>query len=318
LPIPDQPPGVFVHPQGLCESPTVGDGTRIWAFAHVLPGARIGRDCNVCDHTFIEGDVVIGDRVTVKSGVQLWDGVRLGNNVFVGPNATFTNDHFPRSKQRPERYLETFVEDGASIGANATILPGIRIGRSAMVGAGAVVTKNVPANAIVVGNPAVIVGYQTDTGAPTEPVIASGDLTDRHPLGVGDCALMPLRALGDMRGGLTPIEFAQDLPFVPRRSFLVYDVPSRRVRGEHAHKVCAQFLVAVHGRLNVMVDDGQNRIEVVLEDQRTGLYLSPMVWGVQYRFDRDTVLLVFASHPYDASDYIRDYEEFLTAVARPR
>ena len=91
----------FVHPQGLCESPTVGDGTRIWAFAHVLPGARIGRDCNICDHVFVENDVVIGDRVTLKCGVQLWDGLRVGDDVFVGPNATFCNDEFPRSRQRP-------------------------------------------------------------------------------------------------------------------------------------------------------------------------------------------------------------------------
>src|SRR6476661_6417785 len=131
----------FVHERGICESTDVGIGTRIWAFAHVLPGAVIGANCNICDHVFIENDVIVGDSVTVKSGVQLWDGVRLGNGVFVGPNATFTNDRFPRSKGRPERFLETVVEDGASIGASATILPGLRIGRGSMVGAGAVVTK---------------------------------------------------------------------------------------------------------------------------------------------------------------------------------
>ncbi|RUW40276.1 acyltransferase, partial [Mesorhizobium sp. M8A.F.Ca.ET.021.01.1.1] len=126
----------FVHEQGICESPHIGQGTRIWAFAHVLPGAVIGADCNICDHVFIENDVVIGNDVTIKSGVQLWDGLRLGNRVFVGPNATFTNDRFPRSKEYPEAFLLTTVEDGASIGANATILPGIIIGRQAMIGAG--------------------------------------------------------------------------------------------------------------------------------------------------------------------------------------
>src|SRR5438477_6914545 len=122
----------FVHPLGVCESKEVGSGTRVWAFAHVLPRARIGKDCNICDHTFIENDVVVGDRVTIKCGVQLWDGTRLADDVFVGPNATFTNDPFPRSGQRPEKFAETFIERGASIGANATILPGVRIGKHAM------------------------------------------------------------------------------------------------------------------------------------------------------------------------------------------
>ncbi|MDE1961666.1 MAG: N-acetyltransferase, partial [Xanthomonadaceae bacterium] len=115
----------FVHELGRCESTQVGDGTRIWAYAHVLPGARVGRECNICDHVFIENDVIIGDRVTVKCGVQLWDGLRIEDDVFIGPNATFTNDRFPRSKQYPEKFAITHVERGASIGANATILPGL-------------------------------------------------------------------------------------------------------------------------------------------------------------------------------------------------
>src|SRR5687767_15956360 len=130
--------GAFVHPKALCESEHLGDNTRVWAFAHVLPGARIGRDCNICDHVFIENDVVIGDRVTVKCGVQVWDGLRIEDDVFIGPNATFANDPFPRSRKRPEHFTPTLVQNGASIGANATILPGVTIGRGAMVGAGAV------------------------------------------------------------------------------------------------------------------------------------------------------------------------------------
>lgn len=149
----------FQHPQSLVETERVGQGTRVWAFTHILPGAVIGEDCNICDHVFVENDVVVGNRVTVKSGVQLWDGVRLEDDVFIGPNATFTNDLFPRSKQYPEAFNRTLVEKGASIGANATLLAGIRIGSNAMVGAGAVVTKDVPPNAIVMGNPARIKGY---------------------------------------------------------------------------------------------------------------------------------------------------------------
>ncbi len=148
----------FVHSHALLESKAIGKNTRIWAFVHILPNAVIGADCNICDHVFIENDVIIGDRVTIKCGVQLWDGIRLEDDVMVGPNATFTNDMFPRSKKTFE-LRPTQVKRGASIGANATILCGITIGEEAMVGAGAVVTKDVPDRAVVVGNPARIIRY---------------------------------------------------------------------------------------------------------------------------------------------------------------
>ena len=149
----------FVHELARCESDQIGEDTRIWAYAHVLPGARLGAQCNICDHVFIENDVVLGDRVTVKCGTQLWDGLRVEDDVFIGPNATFANDRFPRSKQYPKVFAKTVLCHDASIGANATILPGLTIGQNAMVGAGAVVTRSVPANAIVTGNPARITGY---------------------------------------------------------------------------------------------------------------------------------------------------------------
>ncbi len=154
---------VFVHSRALVESDRIGGGTRIWAFAHVMPGARLGRDCNVCDHTFIEGDVVVGDRVTIKSGVYLWDGLRIEDDVFIGPQATFANDRFPRSKQGYERLITT-VRRGASIGAGAVMLPGVDIGERAMGGAGAVVTRDGPPAAIVVGNPARILRSADPSG----------------------------------------------------------------------------------------------------------------------------------------------------------
>ena len=203
-------PRIFIHEKGICESASVGDGTRIWAFAHVLAGAKIGRNCNICDHVFIENDVVVGDDVTIKSGVQLWDGLRVGNKVFIGPNATFTNDIFPRSKEHPSEYLKTAIEDGASIGANATILPGVRIGTGAMIGAGAVVTKSVPDNAIVVGNPAIIVGYQSakyDGEMRAGPAALSPSPGSRARLGVGDSELWRLPHFSDLRGHLYPLEF---------------------------------------------------------------------------------------------------------------
>lgn len=150
---------LFIHPFSDVKSKNIGVGTKIWQFSVVLKGAIIGENCNINAHTFIENDVVIGDNVTVKSGVYVWDGIILEDNVFVGPNATFTNDKKPRSKQYPDEFPKTIVKKGASIGANATILPGITIGANALIGAGAVVTKDVPVNAIVVGNPATIKGY---------------------------------------------------------------------------------------------------------------------------------------------------------------
>ncbi|WP_363348426.1 acyltransferase [Methylocystis echinoides] len=150
---------MFIHPLSDCQSVSIGPGSRIWQFCVILPGARIGAGCNVNAHCFVENDVVIGDNVTVKSGVYLWDGVRLEDNVFVGPNVTFTNDMFPRSKAYPEKFARTIVRRGASIGAGATILPGVEIGEEAMVGAGTVVSSNVPPRAVVVGNPMRILRY---------------------------------------------------------------------------------------------------------------------------------------------------------------
>ena len=145
---------INIHPITDVQSVQIGTGTSIWQFCIVLPGAKIGEGCNICSHCLIENDVFIGDRVTVKCGVQLWDGLRLEDDVFIGPNVTFTNDKHPRSKQYPDVFHQTIIRKGASIGANATILPGIEIGEGAMVGAGAVVTRSVGAGHTVVGNPA--------------------------------------------------------------------------------------------------------------------------------------------------------------------
>ena len=148
-----------IHPLANLADCTIGEGSRVWQFVVILKGAIIGKDCNICAHSLIEGDVTIGDRVTVKSGVFLWDGTRIEDDVFIGPNATFTNDKEPRSKVYPEKFNGITVKKGASIGANATILPGVTIGESAMVGAGSVVTKDIPENAVVVGNPAKVVRF---------------------------------------------------------------------------------------------------------------------------------------------------------------
>lgn len=304
----------FVHERAICESSAIGTGSRVWAFAHILPGARLGADCNVCDNVFIENDVIIGDRVTLKCGVQVWDGITLENDVFVGPNVTFTNDIFPRSKVYPEQFPRTVVRQGASLGANSTILPGITIGMNAMIGAGAVVTRSVPPNAIVVGNPAKIIGYvDAKREQPTE-VSAEAGLPAVVQTGVRGVTLHYLNEITDIRGSLSVGEFDRTIPFRAQRYFLVYDVPTAETRGEHAHFKCHQFLVAVKGSIHVVVDDGQQREEYVLDKPSMGIYLPPMTWGIQYRYSSDAVLMVFASDYYESSDYIRDYDEFKSYV----
>jgi acetyltransferase-like isoleucine patch superfamily enzyme/dTDP-4-dehydrorhamnose 3,5-epimerase-like enzyme len=299
-----------IHRFADVQSPHIGPNTRIWQFTVVLPSAQIGADCNICSHCFIENDVIVGDRVTVKCGVQLWDGLRIGSDVFIGPNVSFTNDRFPRSQQKPEKFLITTIQDGASIGAGAVILPGVAVGSKAMVAAGAVVTRSVPPNAVVVGNPAKIVGYvdASRSGVP--------DMVDSKP-GVGPTStrvegvnLHHMPRIPDIRGNLTVGEFDRSIPFTAKRYFIVFDVPSVETRGEHAHRKCHQFLLCVRGNCSVVADDGKSRQEFLLDRPEIGIHLPPMVWGIQYKYSADAVLLVLASHYYDDADYIRDYSEF--------
>lgn len=151
----------YIHPLADVQSKNIGSETKIWQFCVILKGAVIGNNCNINAQVFIENDVAIGDNVTIKPGVQIWDGTCIESDVFIGPNATFTNDIMPRSKQYPKSFSRITIRQGASIGANATLLPGVTIGQYAMIGAGAVVTKDVPDYAVVIGNPAKIIRYTT-------------------------------------------------------------------------------------------------------------------------------------------------------------
>jgi acetyltransferase-like isoleucine patch superfamily enzyme len=155
---------LFIHPLSDCKATNIGDNTRIWQFCVIFPKAVIGRNCNICANVLIENEVRIGDNCTIKSGVQLWDGVTLENNVFIGPNVTFTNDLVPRSKNHRYDMKTTIVENGASIGANSTIIAGHTIGSYSMIGAGSVITKEIPPFTVWYGNPVQQKGYITKSG----------------------------------------------------------------------------------------------------------------------------------------------------------
>lgn len=302
----------FKHPNGIIEEGAeIGSHTRVWAWAHVMGGVKIGSDCNICDHTFIENGVVIGNRVTVQCGVYLCKGMIIDDDVFIGPSVTFTNNTFPATNSIQTKYCETKIEQGASIGANATIFP-VTIGAYAMVGAGAVVTKKVPPYAIVVGNPARIVGYVNANPIDTtdKKTISEYGNTFVETTETG-AKLYKIPSFSDMRGDLSVIEFKKLLPFPVERVFYTYGVDSSEARGEHAHKKCEQFLIALHGSLHVIVDDSIHREEFILNSPIYGLHLPSGCWGIQYKHSPDCVLLVLASLGYEAEDYIRNYDEFL-------
>lgn len=306
----------YRHPTALVESKLIGKNTRIWDFVHILPDAIIGEECNICSLSFIENEVIIGNRVTVKNGVFIFDGIIIEDDVFIGPNTNFTNDPFPRSKQHLCEYPKTYIRKGASIGANATILPGIVIGKYAMVGAGSVVTKDVPPYAIVAGNPARIKGYVQENKRKVHLADLEQFEENTAEINIKGVKLLKLPIVEDLRGGLTFAEVCGMLPFIPRRYFLVFNVPGKDIRGEHAHKECHQYLTCVKGECSVVVDNGEYRVEVLLNKPNLGLYIPPLIWATQYKYSEDAVLLVLASEVYEAEDYIRDYDDFLEEIKK--
>jgi serine acetyltransferase/dTDP-4-dehydrorhamnose 3,5-epimerase-like enzyme len=270
----------------------------------VLPKAVIGRHCDIGEQCVIDDGIVIGDRVTLGAGVRLANGMRIEDDVFVGPNATFASD--------PAEPAVTTLRQGASIGANATLLPGVTVGREAVVGAGAVVTRSVPPHAVVVGNPARIIRYTTGSKPAPESVRhVPRRVAEAMKSIVEGVTIARVPMVKDLRGNLSARQVDAGIPFAPKRYFVVMDVPSKEVRGEHAHRTCQQLLTCLRGSVNVVVDDGVNREEFVLDNPELALYLPPMVWGIQYKYSADASLLVLASENYDPADYIRDYEQFL-------
>lgn len=299
----------FVDPSASFEGAELAAGSRVLAYARVGPGVAIGRNCVIHEHAVLMGAVALEDDVAIQTGAQLLGRIRIEEGVTVGAGAVLGGA--PDASEADEILVHRF----ASIGANVTVLPGLSVGRRAVVAPGSVVTDNVPANAVVSGNPATIVSY-VDAGQEATarevvvPAAVGPGTTETRVRGV---SLHRLTYARDLRGSLTAAEFS-GLPFAPSRLFTVYDVPSESVRGAHAHRMCAQFLVCTFGGVSCLVDDGSAREEIRLASPDVGLHIPPMIWGTQWRYTRDAVLLVLASHPYDAADCIRDYEEYLEAL----
>lgn len=251
---------------------------------------------------------------SVPPGLATPASVRIGPRAVLNPDLVIEDDVQIGAcavfAHEPGRV--TTLRQGVVVGAGAVIGPGVEIGRGALLRPGAVVLASAPSNAVLEGNPAQIVGYRQSV----EPASAAlpGSPTRRPsvtPLGVGGAALHQMTRVADLRGALTVGEVGRDLPFEPRRWFMVFDVPSRELRGEHAHRRCHQFLICAHGSCRVLLDDGRARCELTLDSPDLGVHMPPMIWGTQYRYSADAVLLVLASDPYDPADYIRTYDEFL-------
>lgn len=297
----DTPP--LIHPRAVVDSDRVGPGTSVAALAHIAAGAVVGAHCRLGPHVCLENGASLGDRVTLAAGARVGGDVRLGDDVSVGANTVITGG--PSSP--------TVIGNGAAIAANATVAAGISVGRGAVVGAGAVLDHDVPTHAIVAGNPARITGYRI-----TSPALeaAREAPSPGRPSRVRGVEILTLPVIADLHGKLTVAEEGRGLPFIPRRYFVVHDVPSREARGEHAHRTLHQLLTCVRGQCTIVVDDGTTREEHRLGGPATALHLGPMVWGAQFDFSPDAVLLVLASEPYDPDDYIRDYDLFLAEVRR--
>ena len=262
-------------------------------------GPRAGANCIVDSSAIVDESAELGHQVVVDEGATIDRAAKIGSGTHVGARVK--------------------VGASARIGANTTLLPDVAVAAQAEVRPGSVVTRSVPPMAIVEGNPAVITGYVGVPAGSRDSLLARGRVPAAGPTeatNVHGVTVHTFPVVVDLRGNLTAAEFEQHIPFRPLRYFMVFDVPSRETRGEHAHRECHQFLVCVRGTCAVVADDGENRIEVTLDVANRGLYLPPMTWGIQYKYSADALLLVFASHHYDPADYIRDYDQFLELAGR--
>ena len=258
------------------------------------------------EHVYVYPGSHIDSNVIIDGFTQLWSGLVIKAGVPIGSGVIFLkNDN---------NSTNTYVAENAVIGAGCIIGVDVTIAQGAILEPGTVVLQNVPAHAIVGGNPARITGYTQTDDITRDSNLITAPNDDIVNIGVKNVTLHRFKLVKDYRGDLSVGEFTKEIPFEPKRYFLVFNVPSEKTRGEHAHRECHQFLICVKGSCSVVADDGVLRREVLLDQPNLGLYLPPLTWGIQYKYSPDAVLLVFASHYYEAKDYIRNYEEFLVAI----
>jgi acetyltransferase-like isoleucine patch superfamily enzyme/dTDP-4-dehydrorhamnose 3,5-epimerase-like enzyme len=302
-----------IHPSALSESNDIGPDTRVEAFTYIAHKVRVGQNCVIGPHVFIGKDAVIGDRVIIRGSAQICAGTIIEDEVSIAAHATFLSDRNSHSWNVTDNPI--VLRRGCKIGANATLCAGVTIGEYGVVGAGAVVMRSVQPHAIVAGNPATVVAFTNTLETPARPAAPSSALVQATESKVRGVKIYELPLIRDPRGNLTVGEFERTLPFVPKRYFMTFDVPSVDLRGEHAHRTCHQFLLCVRGSCAVVVDDGLNREEFLLDRPTVGVHVPPMVWATEYKHSQDSTLLVFASEYYDPADYIRDYQIFLKEAA---
>jgi carbonic anhydrase/acetyltransferase-like protein (isoleucine patch superfamily) len=256
--------------------------------------------------------VMIHNTAKVAINALIKRGSYIGSNVIIcnadiGPNTVFIDCNIDETTQ---------ISDGVIIGGNSTICANVKIEQGALIKPGSVVTKSVPANAIVEGNPANIVGYTNTTYESftiESDIIQKQIIVEKNTTTKG-VSILASPVIKDIRGSLTVGNFLLDIPFKPNRYFIVYNVPSKEIRGEHAHLECEEFLICISGSCSILADDGKNKTEILLNSPNKGVYLPPMTWRVHYQYSSDAVLLVFASHLYDSNDYIRNYQDFIKEV----
>lgn len=291
------------EPFQIGKKPTLG------RFISIGDSVTIGDNCSIEDNVTIGNHVTIGNGVTIESGVCICDKVRIDDNSHLASGVVFAKG----KDQDPTKTLPlTIVSSEALIGANSTICR-TTIGSNSIVKPGTVVTQKVPSNAIVCGNPAKITGYiDADIVTKSKHAIYP---KDKPYISRTGAQIFSIPKFSDMRGELSVVEIEHILPFAVKRLFYTYNIDTELVRGEHAHIHCHQFLIAVAGSVNVVCDDGYNREEFTLDSPQAGIHIPPLCWGVQYKHSKDNILLVLASHSYEADDYIRDYDAFLKFIA---
>lgn len=305
-------PAINLDATSVCLSDQVGKNTRVESFVHIAVDVTIGTDCIIGSRTMIDSGVRIGNRVILEGNSHLCTGLLIEDDVYIGTNATFARARVIREAPHSPG-SSILLRHHCSIGANATLCPGITIGEHAIVDAGAVVTQSVQPHAIVSGNPAQVVGFANTAESSVAKTSAASSQSHIIESKVGGVRAYHLPFISDPRGNLTVGEFERTLPFIPKRYFITFDVPSAKLRGEHAHKKCEQFLVCVRGSCAVVVDDGTHREEFLLNRPSFGVYVPAMIWATEYKHSPDSTLMVFTSDYYDPDDYIRDYQTFLTA-----